>query len=384
MKEKTIFRNYLKQAPNISEINYWNFPESVFVKINNINTKTKPLKKIITVKKLKSIFGKNKEINKKITHLIYGMSQRFKFKIKLPISLLNPNFVKIYSLMLSEGNYKNTFKIQVPEEIFHDIFKNSIAQLFGSEISSTIKQKTYNNGVKISYGTKIIKDLLPFPEHLPKSILENKEFARTYLQIAFEAEGYAYLKRPKRYIRLTRNVGIDNLVTKNLRYKEGSRIFFGRFKEDYPKIAEKVKQNLPITLLGEQLLLKHHFDIDSTLSPEAILINKTNFRRGKRSAKWALCIYSDSINRFIEEINFLSEKKTKICDEMKKMNTNRPAYFCLGIMKTLSKKSIFSSKDFRMEMKKLGYVTPQKYLWFYKKKGKIQHISKGIYKLKSN
>lgn len=283
--------------------------------------------------------------------------------------------------MLSEGDFKNTFKIQVPEEIFHNIFRTSLIKLFGPQISSTIKQKVYNDGVKISYTTKIICNILPIPEHIPKFILQNKEFARTYLNIAFESEGYAYLKGSIRYIRLTRNIGIDNLITESLNYADGTRVAFGRFKKEYPLIAEKIKKHLPITLLGEQLILKHHFNIESTLLPERVLVNKTNFRRGKTSVKWSLCIYADSIDRFIKEINFLTKKKKKICREMGKIKANKPAYFCLKIMKKVSKNNFFKAKDFKVEMKKLGYVTPQKYLWFYKKKNKIQHIPIGVYRV---
>jgi hypothetical protein len=225
-------------------------------------------------------------------------------------------------------------------------------------------------------------NLLHIPQHIPRFILQNKEFARSYLKIAFESEGYAYLKDSKRYIRLVRNMGIDSLIKETLNYADGTRIAFGRFKREHPLIAEEIKQHLPATLLGEKLILKHHFDIESTLLPERILINKTNFRRGKRSIRWSLCIYADSIDRFIKEINFLSKKKKKICKEMSKIKANKPAYFCLKIMEKVSKSNnIFKAKDFRTEMKKMGYVTPQKYLWFYKKKNKIQHISKGVYKI---
>lgn len=66
---------------------------------------------------------------------------------------------------------------------------------------------------------------------------------------------------------------------------------------------------------------------------------------------------------------------------MLEMKSNKPAFFALRIMGNVSDKNIFRAKDFNQEMKKIGYTTPQKYIWAYTKKRLIKRIQRGYYKL---
>ena len=66
---------------------------------------------------------------------------------------------------------------------------------------------------------------------------------------------------------------------------------------------------------------------------------------------------------------------------MLKVRSNKPQYTALKLMNKISKNNIFLSKDFITIMKKQGYVSPFKYIWEYKKKGLIEKVERGKYKL---
>ena len=67
---------------------------------------------------------------------------------------------------------------------------------------------------------------------------------------------------------------------------------------------------------------------------------------------------------------------------MLKIKGNKRQYFSLDIMKNISENKIFKTSDFVIEMKKLGYVSPQKFLWdYWKNKKIIKRIGRGTYKL---
>jgi len=377
--KKTCFKTYKKHSSNLREINWYDLPDTLCVEVENLNLE----RKNITIKRLKRMFGNNKIINNHIKSIFnWRYNYRYNIPIKFPLNLENKHYVRLYSLMVSEGSVNSEFRLHVPEEHLHQVFVETLNGLFGKSINTLIKKRISNN-IKLQYASQIIRYLVPIMNHVPKLILENKEFARDYLKIAFESEGSAYLnkKRYKRYIKLTRNVGIDELINTKLKYKPGQRIFLGRLKKDYPSVYKNIFKKVQPILLGESLLLYKHFDIENMIKPEALLINKTNFRTGYYSVRWNLYIYAEPIDRFIEEINFMSKEKRKRCKEMLKFKSNKPAFFALKIMKKVSKGNIFRAKNFKEEMKSFGYVSPGKYIWDYKRKGIIANIKKGYYKL---
>ncbi len=223
----------------------------------------------------------------------------------------------------------------MPESLCHSFF------------TSIIFNFLQNIGQSRTRVSSVVRYLLPIPEHIPKFILEDKEFSRMYLRIAFEAEGSPVLVKTKRYIRLVRSTNISKILS-SFEMQVGEKIPFGAFRAKYPNIASKVLENPPQTLLGEHLILLHHFGIFNKIVPEVIRRNKTSFRRGEFSAKWALHIYAEDIGRFAHEIEFLTERKRS---KMKKM---------------------------------MGYTSPRAYLWRYKKKGFIEQLKDGHYKIKQH
>ena len=377
------FSEYLYKSPKIRQINYWDLPKNICVTLSPVPKKVKLRGKSITIKKLISMVGRNKRINKNIKSILFLRNSR-KLPIKLPLSLNSVNFVNLNSLMVSEGSYKSEFRIHVPERFFHEIFLKSLSNIFGMEIRKFIKQKAEKNILRSS-APAIIRNILPIEEHIPEIILKNKEYCRRYLQISFEAEGSPIFRGSKRYISLKRNTSIGSLIKVKLKYPEERRIYIGKFEKDYPKLINKIRNNPPKTLLGEHLMLKEHFNVDSIIKPEAIRINRTNYRcGGKIAARWALYIYADSVNRFIKEISFISKKKRAIASKMAKVKGYKRQYFSLDIMKKLAKDKILESSKFTKEMKKLGYVSPRTYLWRYQNKGILEKIGRGKYKLLVN
>jgi len=94
------------------------------------------------------------------------------------------------------------------------------------------------------------------------------------------------------------------------------RIYYGTLKKKYTNFLKDINNNPPKILEGEQILLKHHFDIDAKLVLEAIKRNKTSLRCGDVTARWVLLIYANNINKFIEKVGFISKKKKDICRKM--------------------------------------------------------------------
>src|SRR3989344_3327423 len=219
-----LFEEYIKLAPNEKVIHYWDLPDGFCVRLN------KPIKDLpfrgstnsITIGKLKRNFGNDFKMEKNIKSILNWRNKRHEVNVKFPLNLVNKEYVEIYSLMLSEGSYNKGFILHVPEEEFHNIFFSSLNRLFVNVHINQILSK----GFKLSFAPNKLRYLLPFPKHIPKFILTNREFARTYLKIAFEAESNPFYKLRKgtqvtRRIKLSRNVGIDNLIKEKLHYKEG-------------------------------------------------------------------------------------------------------------------------------------------------------------------
>ena len=284
--------------------------------------------------------------------------------------------------MLSEGSYKKGFTVHVPEEEFHDIFLNSLNKIFSKLHTNQIISK----GFKLSYGPNKLRYLLPIPKIIPKFIFNNKKFAKIYLRIAFEAEGnvrYKILESggTNRRIKLSRNIGIDNLIKNKLSYEEGERIYFGVLKRDFPKLADEILKSPCLTILGERLMLKKHFNIETSLYPEYLRINKTSFRRGKVSVKWTLTIHGTNINKFVKEIGFVGKNKEENSRKMLKVKLQRSAYFAFSIMKKVAKKGVFNSCDYSKEMIKLGYKFPMVFLSKYKRKNLIKNVGYHKYKV---
>ncbi len=376
---KFSFSKYLQKAPDLSQINYWDLPDSSCLELDSIPKGIKLRGKSLTVKKLISKYNQSPAINKLVSSILFYRGCR-KLSLKLPFSLNNICFVELYSLMASEGSNNTEFRLHAPEDFFHNMFINNLKSLFGDNIDQYIIQRLDKGFLRTTAPT-IMRYLIPIPEYIPKLILLNKEYSRRYLQIAFEAEGSPIYIGSKRYLSLKRNIDITPIVKGKLKYPKEKRIYIRQLRKDHPILIEEILSNPPKLLLGEHLLLKEHFEIESNLKLECIRVNKTASGFGKITARWALYIYADSINKFIDEIDFISNKKRNKTREMRKIKGHRRQYFSLGVMKKISKKGVITTSEFVKEMGKLGYVSPITYLWRYRKKGILKKISRGKYLL---
>ena len=276
--------------------------------------------------------------------------------------------------MLSEGDYRNAFRLQVPEKELHQIFFDSIKNLFLRNDFSKI-YSINENGIPRSTASSILRYLIPIPRIIPKFILDNKEFAKNYLRIAFESEGSVLSKG---IVQLSRSTELPN----DLKFKGeiGERIFIGSIRRDYPSLYFKLVSYLPMTLVGEYLMLKHHFGIQSKIIPESVRINKTTARRGKYSAKWKLLITSTNKNRFVKEIGFVSRVKTDKAVKVLGIPTRNKKFFAFGVMKEISRKGIFTRENLVKKLKDT-YKYPQSFIQNYERIGIIKRVGKGKYKI---
>ena len=159
--------------------------------------------------------------------------------------------------------------------------------------------KKREKGFLRSTAPALIRYLVPTPDYIPQVILRNKEYCRKYLQVAFEAEGSPIFVGSKRYISLKRNVDITPITKNKLNYPKEKRVYEKQLKSEFPKIYQKICKFPPKLLLGEHLILNKYFNINSIIKLESIRINKTSSGFGEITARWALYIYADSVNRFI-------------------------------------------------------------------------------------
>ena len=375
-----ISEEYKRRAPIVAKSNWFDLADGTNILLRKFPDEITPLGNLVTIKRLKAIFGNNHKLNSKVIGLKPAQNESI-LKIKFPINLVTKDYVKLFALMLSEGSYNTEFSLNVPEEEFHEIFASSLRSLVSKDVKLRVDK---NHGTKRSRAPSVLRYVLPFYEHLPSMLFDNKEFAKEYLRIVFEAEGSPILdsEKSKRYIKLSRNCDVSNFFKENHHIVEGKRLFINELRNKYPSHLKKIIKIPHITLLGEHILLKEHFDINSTLKLESIRLNKIDNRCGKISAKWVLYIYAEDINKFIEKIGFLSRSKQEICRNMKNIPSHKPQYFAFRLMKEIQRRNVFLTKDFMGEMKKLGYKTPQKFLWDYSKNKKIiKWISRGKYKI---
>jgi len=371
------FEEYVASAPNKTKIHYWELPPSICVTLHRIPSNLKLHRRSITIGTLVSKFGKNSSIEKYISGIYNWRRKKYKIDTTFPINLNNKEYVIIYAIMVSEGCSKSEFSLHVPENEFHSFLISSLKKLFSNKIPFT---QSVNRNVLRTRISNVIKYLIPIPKHIPKVILKNKEFARIYLRFVFEAEGSPILTGSKRYISMRRSVDVSDILLGKVKYSIGKRIPFGKFKKEYQCLADLVYNKPPPTLVGEHLLLKHYFGINSTIGPECIQINKTP-RIGKITAKWSLFIYADSLERFLNEIGFITCRKKGIAEKMLKVSTRKGKFFAFDIIKKIQKNGIFKRSDFIKEMKKYGYKNSQTFLWRYVKKNLIERIDYGIYKI---
>jgi len=373
---------YIDNSPNQTIIHYWDLPNGIRVKLTNPPKELTVRGETFTIGKIKRVFGNSAEIEDKIISIVNWRNHKHEFSVKFPIHLTNEKYVLLYSLMLSEGSSHDEFRIHVPEEEFHAIFQDNLNSFF-EHIS--INQSIAKN-IKVSKAPECIRHLIPIPRYIPRFILEEKEFARIYLRVAFEAEGhfrYKHLKNEavNRRIKLSRNTGIDSLIAQPLSYNIGERIPFSQIEKDNTNLAKSILNNPCPIILGEAILLKKHFDIDVSLFPEYIRINKTSFRRGKTSVKWTMYLHSINIDRFVNDIGAITERKKQLCELMGKVTLRRPNYNALKIMKQSAKNGIFSSREYSSEMLKVGYKFPEVFLSKYKKKNLIRKVDSQHYLL---
>lgn len=380
-EQPKIAKDYIKNAPKIDTINWFDLPPNTQFMLKSFPKGIKQLGRsnFVSLRRLKQYYGKETKLNQQIIGIKRTMIGSKFLRILFPINLNNRDYVQLYSLMNSEGYHKSEFSIQVPEDYFHTLFKRTIRDLISTDFSKHIITRYYRTPK--SFAPAKTRQLVPVPKHLPLLILNNREFSRDYLKIAFDAEGSAILnkKRHKRYIKLSRYTDISKYVKEKLPLQK--RVYINTIKKEYKSLFEKIKHQPPPTLFGEYILLKKHFKINSLLKLEAIKRNSTAFRAGGITARWVLYIYAENINRFIREINFISKIKRNKCKEMLRMKTNKSQYSALRKMKKISKNSIFMAEEFISNMKKEGYTTPSKFIWDYNRKGLIKKIGFRKYKI---
>jgi hypothetical protein len=375
-----LLKEYKKNAPILNESNWFDLPKGTNVLLKNFPKEIQKMGRLITIKRLLSYFGKDKSLNGKIIGIKPSQNKEI-FSIRFPINLRTKEYVQLYALMISEGSFRTEFSLNVPEEEFHNIFKESLKKIISDNLKIVVDE---NSGIKRSRASALIREILPFYKHLPALLFKDKILAREYLRVVFEAEGSPILNlnKHKKYLKLSRNSDVSDFFDKETGLIEGKRVFINAIKKYYPTIFKKIVNFPNITLLGEHLLLKDYFNIDSDIKLESIRLNRIDNRCGGISAKWVLYIYSENVNKFIEQIGFISNVKNEICNKMKQISSQRPKYFAVKIMKNIQKNKIFYAKDFMFEMKKLGYKSPQKFLWDYTANKKIlRRIGKAKYKI---
>jgi len=234
------------------------------------------------------------------------------------------------------------------------------------------------NGCKRSRVPAIARYLVPIPDFIPGFVFENVGFARSYLLVAFEAEGCVIvdLKKSKKYIKLSRYVDVTKFIKQNIPLQKRF------YKSQLPvKLVKKIESLPPPLLLGEYYLLKNVFDINCTLKFEAIRHNKVSNRAGKISARWVLYIYNNNVRMFIEKIGFISENKKKKSFEALTINDGGEKFSVFFIMKKISLEGYFSRKIFVEKMISKGYISPGCFIYRYEKKGLIRRVSRGNYKI---
>jgi hypothetical protein len=371
-------KNYVSLSSKKEEINWFDLPKTMYMLINLKDTNRN---RIVSIKKLYSIFGKKISLNKMIKGTLIS-SKKGILKMNYPIKINQMAYFKIYALMLSEGTFKTEFSLNVPEKEFHEMFEKNLKRLISREI---IIKKDLNKNFERSRAPTIIRHILPLQNHLPLLLFKNKEFAREYLKIAFEAEGCPIynLKKSKKYIKLSRNSDVSDIFDQKDLPKE-KRLFINEIKNKFSKEYLKIIEHPDELILGEYLLLKSMFNIESSLKLECIRLNKLGNRKGKISAKWVLYIYGgEDLKKFNYEIGFLSKNKIKKCKEMlNRISSRQKQYYPFKIMKETQKKNIFLVKDFNKKMKSLGYISPQKFVWDYMKNKKlIERVNRGEYRI---
>ncbi|WXG44060.1 MAG: hypothetical protein WED04_08515 [Promethearchaeati archaeon SRVP18_Atabeyarchaeia-1] len=377
------WEEYANTAPNVRRTHYWDLGPSILVGFNRLPEGLQSKTGSISVKKLLGLGGRRKTEDSISYIPVRGVRQKTrKLRIRLPLNLDNLDYVRIYAVMLSEGSFRTEFRLHVPEEVFHGILSSSLRNLLGKQLLHFM-HKTKSRNVPRTRFPSAIRYLLPIPERIPRFILHNKEFCREYLRIAFEAEGSPSNSKSKRYIHLVRTTDVSDF-TRELDISVGQKVTFGQLKRTHPKLANLVLANPPPTLLGEHLVLLHHFKIQSTVAPESIRRNKTSLRRGKISAKWSLNIYSEDLPRFAHEIGFLPRNKNSRVTKMLKVRGRRRKLSSFNqVIKHLQRGGIFLTKDFASKMREMGYKSPSAYLSRYKKRGLIESTEVGVYRIKT-
>lgn len=369
------FEAYLKMTPDIRELHYWDLPDHLVVDISDFKLRVPSLSiHNPTIGTIKRIIGRNRKIERKITKILNWKFKKFELTVNLPFKLTNIHYASLYSLMLSEGDYRNVFKLQVPEKELHQIFKNTLKNLFPDNDFSKLYSLN-EDGVPRSMASSIFRYLIPIPEIIPKFIFSNKHFSETYLKIAFESEG-SILSRG--IVQLSRSIKLPKDI--KLKGEDGERIFIGSIRKEYPNLYSKLVKYLPMTLVGEYLMLKHHFGIESKIIPESVRINKTTARRGKYSIKWKLRITSINKNKFVKEVGFISKVKNNKARETLSIPISKQDFSVFEKMKEISKNGIFTRNEFVRKMKNM-YKHPQSFIENYERIGLIKRIGRGKYQL---
>lgn len=88
----------------------------------------------------------------------------------------------------------------------------------------------------------------------------------------------------------------------------------------------------------------------------------------------------------MDEIGFITKNKRKKCNEiLEKISSRKKTIYSFIHHEKIQIKNIFSAKEFNKEMKKIGYVSTQKFIWDYRKNKKIiERVKCGEYRLLVN
>ena len=272
-------------------VNWWDLPDSLQLKLKNPLPELSKDRTLVTVRKCKRYADYGE-----ITNLVMGIKHHIRsskhLKLKFPLVFNSELYAKLYALMLSEGSFNTEFSLNLPEDFFHKMFFECIKGLLSVDVANKIMYD-YNSGFKRSRAPAQVRYMIPLPVSVPALIKNNKSLAKSYLRVAFEAEGSPILDiaSHKRYIKLTRYTSVDDCVKVDL-LPLAKRVFKGKLKQFNPEVCVAIESKPPVLLLDEQKMLQKHFNIESKLYFEAVRNNHTGFRAGKITARWVLIIYA--------------------------------------------------------------------------------------------
>lgn len=97
-------REYIKECSKKQEVNWFDIPKSCYVLINKLDGKENKVK---LVKKLIDKYDRDTALNKNIIGIRISMKKGI-LPLKFPINLNQIEYIRLYTLMVSEGSFKQS------------------------------------------------------------------------------------------------------------------------------------------------------------------------------------------------------------------------------------------------------------------------------------